>query len=61
MRSNSGDSCREAALQHRGRPGRVPQRAQVAGLTRFDGLAVIDEFTALMWITLEPSTPQYPL
>ncbi|MEY2876438.1 MAG: hypothetical protein RLZZ373_3809, partial [Pseudomonadota bacterium] len=28
---------------------------------RFDGRAVIDEFTELKWITLEPSVQQYPV
>lgn len=31
-----------------------------SGYGRFDGRAVIDEFTELKWITLEPSGQQYP-
>lgn len=32
-----------------------------SGYGRFDGRAVIDEFTELKWITLEPSIQQYPV
>ena len=32
-----------------------------SGYGRFDGRAVIDEFTELKWITLEPSVQQYPV
>jgi len=32
-----------------------------SGYGRFDGRAVIDEFTELKWITLEPSQQQYPV
>jgi acyl-CoA reductase-like NAD-dependent aldehyde dehydrogenase len=32
-----------------------------SGYGRFDGRAVIDEFTELKWITLEPSFQQYPV
>jgi len=32
-----------------------------SGYGRFDGRAVIDEFTELKWITIEPATQQYPL
>jgi acyl-CoA reductase-like NAD-dependent aldehyde dehydrogenase len=32
-----------------------------SGYGRFDGRAVIDEFTELKWITLEPSVQQYPI
>ena len=32
-----------------------------SGYGRFDGRAVIDEFIVLKWITLEPSTQQYPV
>lgn len=31
-----------------------------SGYGRFDGRAVIDEFTELKWITIEPSAQQYP-
>jgi salicylaldehyde dehydrogenase len=31
-----------------------------SGYGRFDGRAVIDEFTELKWITIEPSMQQYP-
>jgi salicylaldehyde dehydrogenase len=31
-----------------------------SGYGRFDGRAVIDEFTELKWITLEPEEQQYP-
>jgi len=31
-----------------------------SGYGRFDGHAVIDEFTELKWMTIEPSTQQYP-
>jgi salicylaldehyde dehydrogenase len=31
-----------------------------SGYGRFDGRAVIDEFTELKWITVEPSVQQYP-
>ena len=32
-----------------------------SGYGRFDGRAVIDEFTELKWITVEPSAQQYPV
>ncbi|MEJ8859214.1 aldehyde dehydrogenase [Variovorax robiniae] len=32
-----------------------------SGYGRFDGRAVIDEFTELKWITIEPSVQQYPI
>ncbi len=32
-----------------------------SGYGRFDGRAVIDEFTELKWITLEPAVQQYPV
>ncbi len=32
-----------------------------SGYGRFDGRAVIDEFTELKWITIEPLTQQYPV
>lgn len=32
-----------------------------SGYGRFDGRAVIDEFTELKWITVEPTTQQYPV
>jgi len=32
-----------------------------SGYGRFDGRAVIDEFTELKWLTLEPSVQQYPV
>lgn len=32
-----------------------------SGYGRFDGRAVIDEFTELKWITLEPSVQEYPV
>lgn len=32
-----------------------------SGYGRFDGRAVIDEFTELKWITLEPASQQYPV
>jgi acyl-CoA reductase-like NAD-dependent aldehyde dehydrogenase len=32
-----------------------------SGYGKFDGRAVIDEFTELKWITLEPSGQQYPV
>jgi salicylaldehyde dehydrogenase len=32
-----------------------------SGYGRFDGRAVIDEFTELKWITIEPLTQQYPI
>lgn len=32
-----------------------------SGYGRFDGRAVIDEFTELKWITIEPATQQYPV
>jgi acyl-CoA reductase-like NAD-dependent aldehyde dehydrogenase len=32
-----------------------------SGYGRFDGRAVIDEFTELKWITIEPSGQQYPV
>ena len=32
-----------------------------SGYGRFDGRAVIDEFTELKWITVEPSVQQYPV
>lgn len=31
-----------------------------SGYGRFDGRAVIDEFTELKWLTIEPQTQQYP-
>ena len=31
-----------------------------SGYGRFDGRAVIDEFTELKWLTIEPSVQQYP-
>lgn len=31
-----------------------------SGYGRFDGRAVIDEFTELKWITIEPSSQPYP-
>lgn len=31
-----------------------------SGYGRFDGRAVIDEFTELKWLTIEPSKQQYP-
>lgn len=31
-----------------------------SGYGRFDGRAVIDEFTELKWLTIEPSAQQYP-
>ena len=31
-----------------------------SGYGRFDGRAVIDEFTELKWLTIEPSQQQYP-
>lgn len=33
---------------------------KASGYGRFDGRAVIDEFTELKWITVEPSDQQYP-
>ena len=32
-----------------------------SGYGRFDGRAVIDEFTELKWLTIEPSVQQYPV
>jgi acyl-CoA reductase-like NAD-dependent aldehyde dehydrogenase len=32
-----------------------------SGYGRFDGRAVIDEFTEIKWITLEPSVQDYPV
>ncbi|CAG1019122.1 Vanillin dehydrogenase [Burkholderiaceae bacterium] len=32
-----------------------------SGYGRFDGRAVIDEFSELKWITIEPSVQQYPV
>jgi salicylaldehyde dehydrogenase len=32
-----------------------------SGYGRFDGRAVIDEFTELKWITIEPAVQQYPV
>ena len=32
-----------------------------SGYGRFDGRAVIDEFTELKWITLEPGVQEYPV
>ena len=32
-----------------------------SGYDRFDGRAVIDEFTELKWITIEPLKQQYPI
>jgi len=32
-----------------------------SGYGRFDGRAVIDEFTELKWITIEPASQQYPV
>ena len=32
-----------------------------SGCGRFDGRAVIDEFTELKWITLEPRVQEYPV
>ena len=32
-----------------------------SGYGRFDGRAVINEFTELKWITVEPSDQQYPI
>jgi len=32
-----------------------------SGYGRYDGRAVVDEFTELKWITLEPSVQQYPV
>jgi acyl-CoA reductase-like NAD-dependent aldehyde dehydrogenase len=32
-----------------------------SGYGKFDGRAVIDEFTELKWITIEPSVQQYPV
>lgn len=32
-----------------------------SGYGRFDGRAVIDEFTELKWVTIEPSDQQYPV
>ena len=32
-----------------------------SGYGRFDGRAVIDEFTELKWITVEPLKQQYPV
>jgi acyl-CoA reductase-like NAD-dependent aldehyde dehydrogenase len=34
---------------------------KASGYGRFDGRAVINEFTELKWITIEPSDQQYPL
>jgi salicylaldehyde dehydrogenase len=31
-----------------------------SGYGKFDGRAVIDEFTDLKWITIEPEVQQYP-
>lgn len=31
-----------------------------SGYGRFDGRAVIDEFTELKWLTIEPARQQYP-
>jgi acyl-CoA reductase-like NAD-dependent aldehyde dehydrogenase len=33
---------------------------KASGYGRFDGRAVINEFTELKWITIEPSDQQYP-
>jgi acyl-CoA reductase-like NAD-dependent aldehyde dehydrogenase len=32
-----------------------------SGYGRFDGRAVVDEFTELKWVTIEPSSQQYPI
>ena len=32
-----------------------------SGYGKFDGRAVIDEFTELKWITIEPSEQNYPV
>jgi acyl-CoA reductase-like NAD-dependent aldehyde dehydrogenase len=32
-----------------------------SGYGRFDGRAVIDEFTELKWVTIEPSGQPYPI
>lgn len=32
-----------------------------SGYGRFDGRAVIDEFTELKWVTIEPSDQGYPV
>jgi acyl-CoA reductase-like NAD-dependent aldehyde dehydrogenase len=32
-----------------------------SGYGRFDGRAVIDEFTELKWVTIEPSDQSYPI
>ena len=32
-----------------------------SGYGKFDGRAVIDEFTELKWITIEPSVQDYPV
>ncbi|GFZ98418.1 salicylaldehyde dehydrogenase [Nesterenkonia alkaliphila] len=34
---------------------------KASGFGRFDGRAVIDEFTELKWITVEPSDQEYPI
>jgi acyl-CoA reductase-like NAD-dependent aldehyde dehydrogenase len=34
---------------------------KASGYGRFDGRAVIDEFTDLKWITVEPSDQPYPI
>ncbi|RZL95579.1 MAG: aldehyde dehydrogenase [Variovorax sp.] len=34
---------------------------KASGYGRFDGRAVIDEFTELKWITIEPAVQQYPI
>lgn len=34
---------------------------KASGFGKFDGRAVIDEFTELKWITIEPLTQQYPI
>jgi len=31
-----------------------------SGYGRFDGRAVVDEFTELKWVTIEPHQQQYP-
>ena len=33
---------------------------KASGYGRFDGRAVINEFTELKWITIEPSDQPYP-
>ena len=34
--------------------------SKASGYGRFDGRAVIDEFTELKWLTIEPSDQPYP-